>query len=263
MIEQLYARPGTIARLRSGPLGDHVDAFAEMLSKQGYSPSGVRRKIATGYALGQWLSRQQHDLAMLDERRICEFRKHCRSGQRSKDGISATLGQLLRYLRQVGAVPASVPRALDTRQPIEKEYEDYLAYERGLTAPTIRYQLYTARRFLTERFGTGVFDCSRLCAADVTEFALRHVKEYTLRSAQTMLSALRSFLRFLYMRGETEIDLTGCIFRVANWRLSGLPTYLDSKEVEQLLQSVDRKTRSGLRDYAILLLLARLGLRGG
>ena len=264
MIEQLYSRPGTITRMRSSPLGKHIDGFADWLSKQGYTPNVNREKIRAVSSLGWWLHTQHIDLSALEERTIDEFMEYSCQRRRLSDAQSAALRQLLCYLRKVGVVSGTVPRKNEYKyRAIEKEFANYLANERGVSEPVIKQQLFVARRFLIERFGTGPFRCDRLSASDVTQFTQRHVHEYKLRTAQTMLSALRSFLRFLYVQGKTSNDLTGCIFRVANWRLSGLPSYLETKQVEHLLQSVDQTTRSGLRDYAILLLLARLGIRGG
>lgn len=263
MIERFYSRSETITRLRSGQLGSHIDGFAESLSTQGYSFDVLKEKIRAVGKIGRWLSQGQVDLVALDEQRIIEFIEYCRGKQFLSDIQSAALNQLLCYLRKVGAVPPAALITTDTRQLIEKKFEEYLATERGLSCRTIRYQLLIARRFLTERFGNSSFECGRLCAADVTQFTLRHAYAYKLRTAQTMLSVLRGFLRFLYMRGETPNDLTGSVFKVADWHLAGLPKFLETKQVERLIQNVDRTTRSGLRDYAILLLLARLGLRGG
>lgn len=263
MIEQFYSGSKTIVGLRSGLLGRHIDGFAVSLSKQGYSSNVIAVKIRAAGMLGKWLSQKQRKLETLDEQQVLEFLEYCSRNKQIPDALPATCNQLLHYLREVGVVPLAKRICTDTREPIEKAFEDYLINERGLLAPAIRYQILIAKRFLTERFGTNPFDCSRLCADDVTQFTLRHVYTYKLRTAQTMLSALRGFLRFLHLRGETRSNLIGCVHRVTNWHLAGLPKFLESREVEQLLESVDQTARSGLRDYAILLLLARLGLRGG
>ena len=261
MLEQLYSRPTTITQLHTGPLGAYIDGFAERFSKEGYSSSTLRAKIRVVDMLGKWLTIKRIDLAALDEGRVEEFLESRRRRGFVTGTVSAASKQLLSYLRAVGAVPAATLLDSDTLPSVEKEYAEYLARERGNTAPTIRYQLLIARRFLAERFGLGTIEYSQLCAADVTQFTLRHAYAFKRRTSQTMLSSLRSFLRFLYIRGETPNDLTGCVFKVADWHLAGLPNYLEPKQVELLLQGVDRMTPSGRRDYAILLLLARLGLR--
>ena len=262
MIEQFYSKPNKIKYLRAGPLGTHIDAFVQQLLGQGYSHSSIKGKIRAVNLLSQWLSHQGTDIRKLDESHVHEFLEHHR-GSSSVNIAPIVFDQMLRFLREIRMVPHAVPKHVDTRHPIEAAFEDYLATERGIQAASIRYQLFIARRFLTERFGTGAIDCSRLCAADVTRFTLRHAPAYKLRSFRTMLSGLKNFLRFLHMRGETPTDLTGCVFRVADWRRADLPNYLEPHQVEQLLQSIDQSTPSGPRNYAILLLLARLGVRAG
>jgi len=241
----------------------HIDGFAKALFKEGYTSNVLKQKIQAASLLGSWLSLQQIDITALDEQCVEEFLNHCRRNRHLNDVQIPGLAQLLRYLRKTGLISAAPLTDVDTLQPMEREFSDYLTYERHISPPAIKYQLLIAKRFLMDRFGIGAFDCSQLCAADVTQFTLRHVYNFKLRSAQTMLSALRGFLRFLYIRGKTPTDLTGCIFRIASWRLSGLPNFLEPKEVEKLLESIDQTNCSGLRDYAIVLLLARLGLRGG
>ena len=264
MIDQLFSTPETIVRLRAGPLGKYVDGFAEELSAQGYSPSTVRQKIRWVGRLNQWLGEKQVDTADLDEERVAEFLACRRATPDSQNPDAVTFRQLLYSLRSAGLVPEASSRGSEhQRHPVLDEFARYLAEERGLGAGARRYQLLIADRFLGERFGAKPIDCRLLSANDVSAFTLRHTPSYTLRTAQTMLSALRGFLRFLVQRGHTPTNLTGCVFRVAVWRLSGLPKFLKPDQVERLLESIDRATSTGLRDYAILLLLARLGLRGG
>ena len=264
MIEQLFSSSEAIARLRAGPLGESTDAFAEQLSAQGYPPSTLRQKIRWVGRLNHWLDDRQTDVAGLDEDRVVEFLAWHSAERSSQKPDAVTFRQLLCSLRSAGLVPeAPAKGGGPLPHPVLDEFTRYLAEERGLGAAAQRYQVLIAKRFLDERFGTRPIDCRLLSAEDVSAFTLRHTPSYTLRTAQTMLSALRGFLRFLVQRGHTATDLTGCVFRVAVWRLSGLPKFLKPDEVEQLLVSIDRTTSTGLRDYAILLLLARLGLRGG
>lgn len=119
------------------------------------------------------------------------------------------------------------------------------------------------RRFLTARFGNRPLELARLSAHDVTAFVLAQARHFRPRTAQLMTTALRRFFRFLQQRGEVQLDLMAAVPSVADWRLAAVPKYLESDQVEQLLQSCDRKTAVGRRDYAVLLLLARLGLRAG
>jgi integrase/recombinase XerD len=119
------------------------------------------------------------------------------------------------------------------------------------------------RCFLIEQFGSNALRLGELRPIDIHRFIHRRAKTMGRCRAQLMVTALRSFLRFLQQRGAIATDLAGAVPGVANWRLSHLPKSLPPDQVEQMLASCDRRTPAGQRDYAILLLLARLGLRAG
>jgi site-specific recombinase XerD len=171
---------------------------------------------------------------------------------------------LLSYLRTCGNI-SPLTEVIDNSPltRIEREYERFLASERGLSSATLINYLPTVRRFLTERFGGETLELDELCQQDAHRFILRHARRVSRSRAQLMVTALRSFFRFLYQRGDITSDLASALPSVANWRLSQLPKSLLPAQVESLLASCDRQTPIGRRDYAILLLLARLGLRAG
>ena len=140
MIERFYSRVETLERLRSGPLVSYIDGFVEALFNQGYSSATLKNKIWALGKLGTWLSEQQDSLPLLDEQRILEFKEYCREKQYLVKVQPPTLNQLLHYLRKAGVVPAERVGP-DTRQPIEKEFKEYLVLERGLSPPAVRYSL--------------------------------------------------------------------------------------------------------------------------
>ena len=156
------------------------------------------------------------------------------------------------------ALPATTPA-----ERLQSEFRLYLRQERALAATTQAAYTAFVSEFLTERFGARPVDLSRLCAADITRFVRRRASTIQSKRVQLMTTALRSFLRFARYQGDIETDLAACIPAVANWKQSTLPRALPPDQVEQVLNSVDRKTALGRRDYAILLILARLGLRAG
>jgi site-specific recombinase XerD len=131
-----------------------------------------------------------------------------------------------------------------------------------VTATVVNYIPF-ARRFLIERFQQGPVLIRDLKAADISSFVLRHAPTMGCRRAQLMTTAFRSFFRFLFQNGELQADLAGSVPTVADWRLSAVPKHLRPEEVRRVLGGCDRNTSTGRRDYAVLLLLARLGLRAG
>jgi site-specific recombinase XerD len=200
----------------------------------------------------------------LDEKQLLAFRRA--RGKRFHDSCSdrKTLTDFLKQLRASGVIPTpSVTSEEDALHPIERAFARYLKQERGLADRTIACMLPVVRRFLQEHFNERPVDLAELKAKDVTGFVLGHVRETGSASARAAATYLRSFFRFLHQRGGTATDLAAAIPTLSNWRFSGVPKFLTPEEVEKLLQSCDRSTSTGQRDYAILLLLARLGLRGG
>jgi site-specific recombinase XerD len=167
-------------------------------------------------------------------------------------------------LRETGVVQDAVRVDDDSKlKHIECGFAKYLAQERGLEQITIDSYLPIARKFLSDQFGTGPIVLNDLHPSDIVRFILRCTETVSSKSAQRIVCSLRSFFRFLYQRGETAIDLSPSALTVANWRLSELPKFLEPEQVERLLQSCNQDSLVGQRDYVILLLLARLGLRAG
>ena len=140
------------------------------------------------------------------------------------------------------------------------EFRRWLDRERGLSPVSVRCYSKQAKYFLAAVGGPGAV--SGLDAGTVTAFMVDHSKDRNSWSAKAMVTSLRAFLRFAHATGRTPVLLAGAVPAVASWRLSALPRGLSQAEIGRLLAGCDRKTAVGLRDYAILSLLARLGLRG-
>jgi site-specific recombinase XerD len=146
---------------------------------------------------------------------------------------------------------------------VEQDFTHWMTEERGLVPETLRRYLPTVRRFVAERFGEGRIRFGGLRAQDITRFVVRYARRGSSTRAAAMSNALRTFLRFLRMRGDTAMDLAAVVPSVTRRRQATLPRGLEPHQVELLLSCCDRSTAIGRRDRAILLLLARLGLRAG
>ncbi len=170
---------------------------------------------------------------------------------------------LLRQLRQSQAIPLPAAPRHSPVDLIERDFGTFLLQERGLVAASVAQYRPVARRFLCRRFPNGNIRLKTLRANDVTDFVLDDTAKRGRRSAQLMTTVLRSFLLFLFQKRRIAINLAAAVPTVAGWRLSELPRYLETAQVEKVLQRCDRRRKTGRRDYAILLLLARLGLRAG
>jgi site-specific recombinase XerD len=167
------------------------------------------------------------------------------------------------FLRGKRAIPAE--KKLSFRlTPVElcvQTFERYLREERGLAKATILNYLGFIRSFLNDRFGDKRVILRSLSSSDVVKFVQSEVPRLHLKRAKLLTTALRSFLQFARYRGHITQDLTGAVPLVANWSMTSIPRAIPEDQVEHLLASIKRDTAIGRRDYAILLLLARLGLR--
>ena len=262
MLERLLRRPAAIARRRAGILGPYLDSFLVAATELGYTMSTLRTQLWVLGDLERWLTRRRLVLVALKEQVLEQFLEHQRRHGRLRRGDPRTVQRLLEHLHAKGVVPSPEP-AVD-HSPLAslgQHYEDYLRKERGLCPGTGARYWGFLRRFLVERFGRGPICLRKLVPDDVSSFVLRHARSSNPGVAKLMVTALRSFCRFLFRFGETKRDLAGALPTVATWRLAEVPRYLEPQEVERVIQACDRDTAVGRRDYALLLLLARLGLR--
>ena len=176
----------------------------------------------------------------------------------------ATLDPLLEYLRGLGIVPAARAVPISPVDVLVDRYGVFLVERRGLAAATVRNYVGVARVFLCWRETVaGTVSLAELDGAAVIAFVLGEAGRCSVGSAKCLVTRLRVFLRFLHVEGETCRDLTGAVPSVASWRLAGLVKALDAGALRRLLASCDRRTRVGRRDFAVLMLLSRLGLRAG
>jgi integrase/recombinase XerD len=152
------------------------------------------------------------------------------------------------------------PEARGDSAGLLAEFRTWLDRERGLSPVSVRCYSKQAKYFLAAMGGPGAV--SGLDAGKVTAFMVEHSRDRNGWSAKAMVTSLRAFLRFAHATGRTAVPLAGAVPAVASWRLSALPRGLSQAEIGRLLAGCEREAVAGLRDYAVLSLLARLGLRG-
>jgi len=248
----------------SGPLEPFAADFAVELSRQGFKPLPVVHQMQLVADLSGWLAVERLGPAGLSSEvtvRFCEARRA--AGCASRVTVRA-LGPLLGYLRGLGVAPAaSVPVPVGAVEELLSRFRCYLERERGLVPAAARGYVDKVRPFLARFDGPDGLELERLGVVEVRGFVVEFCPRLGRRSAQLTVVALRSLLRFLHVEGELERSLAGEVPSVAGWRLSGLPKRLEPEQVRALLGSCDRATANGRRDFAILTVLARLGLRAG
>jgi site-specific recombinase XerD len=264
MLENLFRSRATLERLRGGLLGPHLDSLVATLSDLGYATETVQKRLWLLNALDQWLRRRSLGLADLDEVVVNLFLENRRGRGRLRRGDARAARHFLNHLRAKGVIrhpePATDESPLAT---LGRQYENFLRKERGLAPVTIAHHWHFARRFLADRFGDGPIRAQDLAHGDISHFLLRHARSGSPATARMMVTGLRSFFRFLFLTGQTGSDLAAAVPTVPHWRLAEVPRYLAPEEVERIIQACERDSPAAARDRAILLLLARLGLRAG
>jgi len=250
-----------IARADVGPLASYADGYRELLAGLGYTPDGVVRKLWELGRLSDWMICNELGPEDLTAARFEEFSALCKAGVERPVGYR-TLRPLVGYLGDLGAVSAVMVGATPVDELVDR-YRSWMAEERALAPRTIgRYEA-TARRFLVARAARRGSGCGAedLAGAEVFEFLLAETERVSVGSAKGRVAELRCLLRFLFLQGFTEMPLAVSIPPVAGWRDTTLPATLSRGQVEAIVAAHDTSTVTGLRNHAIVLVLARLGLR--
>ncbi|MCP4406498.1 MAG: site-specific integrase [Gammaproteobacteria bacterium] len=254
-----------LTRAPEGPLATHINSFAESVREQGYATKSIHRKVMLATCFSRWLKQQGVRLRGITSDHTARYLQYRGQQLRPHPGDAAALRHLIDFLRHNGLIPtkeAPNPRLTPAKQ-CAQGYEQYLRETRALANATVINYMPFIREFLKRGFGNGRVTLSRLRACDVVRFVQREAARLHLKRAKLMTSALRSFLQYARFRGEVTLDLAAAVPVVANWSMPSIPRAISEDQIRQLLASIDRCTTIGLRDYAILLLLARLGLRSG
>jgi integrase/recombinase XerD len=254
-----------LSRPLDGPLAAHIGSFAEWVSEQGYALCSLRRQVFIAACFSRWLGQNGVRLGSVSTEHAAQYLRYRARRVRPHQGDAAALRYLIEFLSRGGVIPAEkIPAPRPT--PVERcaqAFEHYLREERLLATATIINYVPFIRGFLKNRFGHGTVKLSRLCAGDVVRFVQSQAPRLHPKRAKLLTTALRSFLQYARYRGEVTVDLAAAVPVVANWSMTSLPRAIATDQVRQLLASINRSTAMGRRDYAILLLLARLGLRSG
>lgn len=257
-------RPSTIARMRSGPLGPFVDEFATRLQDLGYQAWTAHYRVRAVAALSEYMQRGGIGISDLRMQTLSNFLQRRRSRGQARGGERLTLHMLYDLLCDKGIV-ARVSHSLHP-SPIERALDPFIRHlieERALAPKTALHHKWAVKAFLGYRFAEGPIRFDRLRPKDVARFVVHRMNNLSIPRMRGLMVGLRSFFRYLLMRGLIKTDLAGCTPKVPGWNRQTLPKGVPPSSVRQLLRSCDRRDAAGLRDYAIILLLAQLGLRAG
>ena len=245
-----------------GPLEPYVEGFAGELSRLGYTRCSAEQHVCFIAHLDRWLAAHQLSVGDLNPTVVDLYLTERRAAGYVNYRSGKAMRPLLNYLDQLGVLPYENV-TLGPVSALLERYRSYLLRERGLTPGTTRCYLDAIRPFMSSRLRGEELDLAELTAADVTGFVVAACSGRPQGTAKLIVTTLRSLLTWLHIEGVTGQPLAGAVPAVAGWRLTGLPRALEPGQLRRLLASCDRRCRVGRRDYAILLLLSRLGLRAG
>lgn len=260
-MERFFNDAHTIARKRSSPLGPYLDRLAQHLAEAGYGHLYSRRKLQLAAEFGQWLERNAVPFAKIAPEHLARFLRQRYRSRARHFGDRAFFKPLRDILICDGVI---VPTEEAVRSPVKKLVEEfalYLRQERRLAAMTTDRYARFVEDWLTDRFGDGPANLSAVSATEIVGYVRRRAPTMARKTAKLMVSALRSFLGYARYRGYIKLDLATGIPPVADWSRTSIPRGLPTQDVRRVLQHCNRRRATGRRDYAILLLLARLGLR--
>jgi len=249
-------------RLIEGPLSSIVESYADSLNEEGYSHESFLSKTWFVMGFSRWLYHEHMEMSEVTLRVGQRFLRQHKPG---RSGDATTLKQFLTWMHGERFISAQAlqPRERSEVDWLVEDYSGYLLSERGLAATSGAVYTAIARRFLLRTCPRGRTDLKVLTAQKIHDFVLCEVRKFrTSKAASLLTTVIRSLLRFVHYRGYIDRSLAAAVPAVAHWSMASIPRALPLAAIRRVLaQSKLRRTPCGLRDHAILLVLARLGLR--
>jgi site-specific recombinase XerD len=245
----------------TGPLTPYLPGFDDELRRLGYTATSAKIQLELVAHLSRWMAGEGLAASALTPQVVRAYLAARRAAGYRYMRSTAALEPLLGYLRRL-AVTATPPSETTSSDPVElllERYQAYLLGERGVSAKTAHDYINVVRPFLAGRLDHGQAGLSPVTAAEVSRFVVAECRRRNPRAAQGVVTAMRSVLRFLQVEGLLEHSLLGAVPAVAR-RQPRLPRGVDQAAVQALLDSCDHSP-AGRRDFAILVVLSRLGLR--
>ena len=251
--------------LTPGCLGPYLDKFAAWLTSTGYAPLSVSSYLQSVAHFGTWMQYKRITLGDIDAEVVAAFGDHqceCPGGRRRKRlsrRYVARVWRFVHYLNQQGLIDVPQEKTKDVPPASVVEFSDWMLRHRGISPRTVeRYE-----RVLVSLLPLLGSDPALYNAARIRQALESKASSYSPATAKDFATVLRAYLRFLASQGRCQCGLDAAVPTFPQWKLSALPRYLLAQDIERVVASCDEDTRCGVRNRAILLLLARLGLRAG
>lgn len=262
MLTTYFTRKSTLTTYYSGPAGPYLDDFTNWLDQRGYKPQCICIRVRGAAELGSWAMSAGHIIERLTATELDQFRQYLMDRDRlfyqGRQHTGAWLGakSFFEFLQAIQVIPADTPVSIP-KPPLIEEFEQWMRVHRGVKSSTLDCY----RPHLIDFLSIIGDDASNLDASQLREMILSHADRKGRATVRTRVKATRMFLRFLVATNRCRAGLEAAIPTIADWRLSALPRYLQPEEVEQVIAGCNGLTATGIRNRAILLMLARLGLR--
>ena len=253
------SRSRLLRRLKNGSHGQLIERYAARLVEDGRAQQGTLRCLRIIGGLLSWIAISRSRLTDFDEAMVERYLRDRARKQSICPGDRPALKRFLLLLRDAGVIAPAMPQRTTPLDQILAEFSGHLR-ERGLALGSIVRYVPTIRRFLFEVCPAGVKDLRKIDHADVVRYVERHARDGSPSSGKVMCSVQRAFLRYLHHNGLNPVPLASCVPSTRQWKFANLPTYLSAEQVQKVLD-VDLTSAIGRRDYAILMMLAKLGLR--
>ncbi|WP_246714697.1 tyrosine-type recombinase/integrase [Rhizobium leguminosarum] len=254
-------RSALYRKLVYGPYREFAGVYAAKMSKEGLGRQCTWRSLSLFRDLMDWHVGNGHAPQDLNEVHVDRFLEHRFEHWKPDSGDRSALRRLLLALREKGLIPAALPIQRSEHEMIVDVFGQYLSTERGLAAATVGSHKLLSLRFLREVCPFGADEFAALTPETVIGYVERHALDGSADSGKAMCGVVRAFLRYLHLKGFISTPLADCVPSIRRWRLAGLPTFLPPEKVQKVLDACDRTTAMGRRDYAALMILAKLGLR--
>jgi len=259
--EQSLVRSRLFRRLKNGSHAQLIERYAARLVDDGVAQGVTLRSLRLIGDFMKWMARSRFRVADIDEPMVERFLQIRARKRSSYSGDRPALKRFLSVLRDASMIAPAQPSRITPEDQIFADFGDYLQRERGLAPRSITRHLPAIRRLLCEVCPDGAKDLGKINHADVVRYVERHARDGSPSSGWVMCWSLRAFFRYLHHKGLNRLPLAGCVPSIRRWKLANLPTYLSAEQVQKALDSCDRATAIGRRNYAILMMLAKLGLR--
>jgi len=247
-------------------LDSEIEPFIKQLRALRYADETLQRKLAIAREFTQWAQQNLMTTDNLNDGSVAQF--VARRPQSAKTRVAlerAAVRMFLKHLYTRGRLQSPGPEEVNSgHNSYLVRYENYLRNDRGLADNSVHVYLPFIRDFLSvQAFEAGRLNRDAFETSNIRDFLLARTEDRSDEYTRLLATSLRSFFRFLFFAGETARDLCGSVPMVRKYRLARPPSFLSPEQTERVLAETDRNTATGRRDYAVLLLLARLGLRAG